>query len=415
VKTKKISVLASVYACGPNWGSEVGMGWNWTQALGKLVDLTVITELGFKDEINKYYKYNGNSNNIKFVYIDAGELARKYFWGQGDWRIYPKYKKWQKKSLVVAKELIKNNTFDLVHQLNMIGYREPGYLYELDLPYVWGPIGGHAQVPLRYLSVMGIKGAIQNLVRNMINHMQMRFHPRVLRAMEKASVLIAATPEDMKCINNIHQRDSHLILESGPLSFKNEIMFKKLSKPLNVLWNGIFMPLKAFPLALHAIKLASEHIDIKLTVIGDGECKILWKKEADNLGISNLITWTGRITHKEALLITNKADVLLFTSLKEGTPHVVFEAMSFGLPVVCHSICGFGEVVNESCGIKIPVVNPTTSIKGFSSALIRLSNEEGLLEKLSKGALNRIGAFTYEKKAKMVLRLYKRTIEKGKK
>jgi hypothetical protein len=26
--------------------------------------------------------------------------------------------------------------------LNMIGYREPGYLWKLNVPFVWGPMGG---------------------------------------------------------------------------------------------------------------------------------------------------------------------------------------------------------------------------------------------------------------------------------
>jgi len=44
-------VLVSSFACGPNWGSEVGMGWNWVVKLSKECQLTVITELGFKKDI----------------------------------------------------------------------------------------------------------------------------------------------------------------------------------------------------------------------------------------------------------------------------------------------------------------------------------------------------------------------------
>ena len=44
-------VLISAFACSPGWGSEVGMGWNWVTNLAVSCDLTVITESGFRDEI----------------------------------------------------------------------------------------------------------------------------------------------------------------------------------------------------------------------------------------------------------------------------------------------------------------------------------------------------------------------------
>ena len=63
-------------------------------------------------------------------------------WNQGDWRFYKYYKEWQWKTYVIAKEIIQQHHIDIVHQLNMIGFREPGYLWKLGIPYLWGPIGG---------------------------------------------------------------------------------------------------------------------------------------------------------------------------------------------------------------------------------------------------------------------------------
>ena len=41
-----MTVLINSYACGPNWGSEVGMGWHWVTSLSNYCQLYVITELG---------------------------------------------------------------------------------------------------------------------------------------------------------------------------------------------------------------------------------------------------------------------------------------------------------------------------------------------------------------------------------
>lgn len=72
-------------------------------------------------------------------------------WNQGDWRFYFHYNKWQQKTLAIAKQIIKEQNIDIVHQLNMIGFREPGYLWKLDKPFIWGPTNAKEAFPTAYL------------------------------------------------------------------------------------------------------------------------------------------------------------------------------------------------------------------------------------------------------------------------
>ena len=180
----KLNILVSSYACGPNWGSEIGMGWNWVIALSRHCQLTVITELGFKVDIESALVDLNLKHKPKFHYIDVGDNARALFWKQGDWRFYKSYKIWQKKAFSLAKDLVNTEKFDIVHQLNMIGYREPGYLWKLPLPKIWGPIGGHAQMPWRYMSLLSYPAILYYTLRNILNALQMRSSPRVAKAMK---------------------------------------------------------------------------------------------------------------------------------------------------------------------------------------------------------------------------------------
>jgi len=86
---------------------------------------------------------------------------------------------------------------------------------------------------------------------------------------------------------------------------------------------------------------------------------------------------------------------------------VVLEAMSLGMPVICHDACGMGVAVDETSGIKIPTRNPETSILGFREALKRLWTEAGLLTKLSEGALQRALNLTWESKVRLVDKAYR--------
>ena len=71
----------------------------------------------------------------------------------------------------------------------------------------------------------------------------------------------------------------------------------------------------------------------------------------------------------------SRAHVLLHTSLAEATSTVILEALARGLPVVCHDACGMRIAVDDRCGIKVPLIDPNTSIKGFSRAIGLLSKK----------------------------------------
>jgi len=62
--------------------------------------------------------------------------------------------------------------------------------------------------------------------------------------------------------------------------------------------------------------------------------------------------------------------------------------------------------VDETCGIKVPMRNPETSVAGFRDAILRLWSEPGLLPRLSEGALNRARELSWENKVKQVAAAY---------
>ena len=80
--------------------------------------------------------------NMHFFYNPVSEEIRKMCWNQGDWRFYKYYREWQWKTYLLAKDICKVEKIDVLHQLNMIGFREPGYLWKLSqengVPFVWG-------------------------------------------------------------------------------------------------------------------------------------------------------------------------------------------------------------------------------------------------------------------------------------
>jgi len=412
---KTAKVLISAYACSPNWGSEPGMGWNWVNQISEHFEAWVLTDEIYAKQCRDYLTANKiDKPNLHVVGISRPGGHKNKIWGYF-WLHYLTQNLWQRKAYKVAKELHAREHFDLFHRLNMIGYREPGYLWSLDpdVCYVWGPIGGYAQMPKAFISFLGGKDRIVYSLRNCINAVQMRIGSRVRQAMRRSNLLLAATRADQTAILRFHNRDAMLMNETGTVDSLCELdrgKFDDLERPLELVWVGIFLGRKALSLGLHALARAYQQnprINVRLHVVGYGPCEKVWKKLAQDLKIASLCVWHGMLPHDQALRQMQQSDVMLFTSLQEGTPHVVTEAISHGIPVICHDACGFGDVITDRCGIKVPMTDPETSIRGFAEAIVSLHHDRQQLRRLSEGALVRARDLIWERKGDEMVKLYR--------
>lgn len=394
----KLKILVSSYACGPYTGSEPGMGWNFVIGLSKYHEVHVIVEkrkweYPIKNFLDKHPELN---HNLTFYFIDKkrNKLLRKiwppsYYWF---------YQDWQKKAYSLALRLDKEENFDLIHQLNMVGYREPGYLWKIEKPFVWGPIGGLENSPLSFLPSLGIKGMIFYLGRNIINWWQRNFKILPKRAANhNTSKLIAATPANAELIKKLWGKDAEVICEIGS---ENKLVIcpetRAPEAPLKIIWSGPHTSRKNLPLLLSSLK--RNLFPFELHILGDGEMNNKWKKIAKDLQIDIHCIWHGWLERSTALEIMKKGHVFCITSISDLTSTVTLEALSCGLPVVCLDHCGFAHVITDSCGIKIPVDTPTNARINIENAFLTLYKDENFRQDLSRGAINRAADFDWHKK-----------------
>ncbi|MCI6862425.1 MAG: glycosyltransferase family 1 protein, partial [Prevotella sp.] len=126
-----LKILINAYACSPNMGSEPGMGWNWVLAIARHCEVYVITEGEFQKQIEAALETSELKGKVHFFYNPVPEKIRRMCWNQGDWRFYWYYWKWQRKTANIARDICRQHHIDIIHQLNMIGFREPGCLFDV--------------------------------------------------------------------------------------------------------------------------------------------------------------------------------------------------------------------------------------------------------------------------------------------
>ncbi|MHC5537864.1 glycosyltransferase family 4 protein [Singulisphaera rosea] len=413
----RLRVLISAYCVSPTWGSEPGVGWNYCTRLARHHDITVLTCPGshggdeFRETVEESFRDRPPIDGLDIRYVPQPFLSR---WLQGDDRLrrftvnYVGYAAWQRAALRVARQLHAEEPFDVIHHLNVIGFREPGYLWTLEAPFVWGPVGGASDTPLRFLPRIGGVDAFLLGFRGAANRWQRRVAVRSRKAAQAARRIWVVGEEEQRLFSRWGRDDVENMLPVGTEPDPDPTLRTyDGGRPLRLVWTGTLTGRKALPILLEAISQLSEPRRVELTVVGEGSRRREWTSLADRLGSSERVRWLGHIPRHEALGVMRRSDVLVHTSVEEGGPSVVSEALSLGLPVLCHDACGMAVVVNESCGIKVPLRDFRTSVEGFHRAIVDLLSEPRRVRRLSEGAIRRASEFDWEANIERISRAYR--------
>lgn len=103
--------------------------------------------------------------------------------------------------------------------------------------------------------------------------------------------------------------------------------------------------------------LVSKGVPARLTLAGEGPLRKELERRAEGAGIGDRVTLVGQV--KDVRGILSSSDVIAGSSLREGLPIGMLEAMASGLPVVTTDVGGNREaVVDKETGLLVPARDP---------------------------------------------------------
>ncbi len=403
----KPTVLVTAYAVNPYKGSEDGMGWNMILQIARFQKVIAITRQNNQPAIDRYLKENSvrQIENIKFEYFDTPYYTR--FWKRGGRGALLYFYLWQ---YAVSRWIQKQNwEFDIVHNLNFHNDWTPSFLWRLNKPFVWGPIGHHPQIPYVFLKKYGLGQVMREGIRWAAKRFFWNFDPFLQRTKNKAQHIFAMNSQVGKVLN---LPDSKVTILPSVASERVEHYERYPGKSFNVLSIGRFVALKGFDISIRSFAAfyhtlsEEDRKEATLTIVGKGPAEPMLRSLVEQLNILeavNIISWIER---NQLKLIYQGADVFLFPS-HEGAGMVVSEALSYGLPVLCFDNCGPGEFINKTCGLAIPYQDYETNVNFFKQDLLRLFHDRDLLKRLSSGALRQHrNRFTWDLKGDIFHTVY---------
>jgi len=195
---RRLRILLSTFAFSPDGPSEARVGWDTATRLARHHDVTVLCgdiarEKPTGSDVARYFSNNQTIPGLGIQYVEptcAMERLTALHEKPGLWAVYyVAYHAWQKRAFAVAAALNQVKPFDIIHHLTYTTYREPGYLWRLDVPFFWGPIAGASDIPLSFARILGVKGTMAFGSRRVANSIQRRASHRARLAAQKAELV----------------------------------------------------------------------------------------------------------------------------------------------------------------------------------------------------------------------------------
>jgi polysaccharide biosynthesis protein PelF len=125
------------------------------------------------------------------------------------------------------------------------------------------------------------------------------------------------------------------------------------------------------------------------------------------------IIFTGKVSDDKYIKLLYSMDIFLLTSISEGQPLSVLEAMAYGKPAIVTDVGSCSELIlgradkPGEAGIVVPVMNQ----KAVADAIIRLASDRDLRIKMGEIARLRVlKDYTIKRMKDSYIRLYEAVI-----
>ena len=160
-----------------------------------------------------------------------------------------------------------------------------------------------------------------------------------------------------------------------------------------------FIPRKRHRDAIEALAMTTNN-KIHLAFAGDGPLMEDMKRFALSKNVAGRVHFLGHRRDIPVLIASSRATLL--TSQQEGLPRSVMESMVQGVPVIGTDIRGTRDLLENGCGILVPVGN----IKELTKAMDLAAGEDVAMKEISTMAMNKCHGYDLLAVKKMHNELY---------
>lgn len=361
-------------------GTDVGeayVAFKWAEALAKRVDLTVLS-------------FERPGRRALTAQLPG---ARVMTWAEPAWArrnerlnamlkpAWPLFARHVRAWMTAA--LGRGEVFDVAHQLMPQAARYASPLRHFAVPYLIGPLGGALDTPAAFRAEAGSAPLFTRL--RGLDALRFRRDPWLRASYSGAACVLGVAPYVQDILQDIPLQRFEAVLELGIDDVEPPQTRPLTGGALRLLHVGRGVRTKGLRDAVRAMAQLRD-LNVTLTSAGAGEEIALAEAEAQSLGVADRVTFLGRQPRAAIEDLYRGHDVFVFPSFREPAGGVLYEAMRHGLPVITAARGGPDFIVDDTCGIRVPVTDPTRFAADIAAAVRRMAGDSGLVQRLGQAA-----------------------------
>jgi glycosyltransferase involved in cell wall biosynthesis len=144
----------------------------------------------------------------------------------------------------------------------------------------------------------------------------------------------------------------------------------------------------------------------RILIIGRGSQERELRRMSEEFGISQHVVFTGTLSQGEVARVLRESELFVMSSVSEGFPKALLEAMASGLPVVVTNVGACGDVAKSS-GSVVPPHQPDA----LADAICHLLSNPAMRAACSARALQDVQQYTWAAQADRMRVIYERLVD----
>lgn len=401
----RIALVA--FALSPRGGSEERISWNWAVGLAEHHEVWVIAHPFYRADVEPYLRQLQGSLHLVWT-NPAGNLGP----GTSNYVLRGiRFALWIKAAERQLCSLNRKHHFDLAQWVSYGSIAVPPRFWRLDVPCIWGPLGGGQTMTAKLASIAGPVPMSYRL--RVLQRLVLKVLPKLRHAVRTARLVLVTNKETAAIVERYGSNNVRYFLDSGigDNQLLANVPDRSSRSTLELLWVGRLLHRKALPLALQALHAVGD-LSVHLTVAGDGPMRGIYKRDIQRLGLQDRVTILGMVPLERVFELCRVSDALLFTSICDTFGSQVLEAMAQGLPVITLDHQGVGAFLPGAASIKVPVTTPTETVTGLANAIRSLENSAALRSSMAIAALEFARTQTWPRRIARMNDLYAEVVGK---
>ena len=418
-KERTLKILMLAYECNPNWPSLPVVAYKYALAMGEEVEVTLVTQVLNKENIDK-----AGHGKVNFDFIDVDFISKpfdrfgKFIRGGNSlgWTTqviftYPGYLAFEMAVWFKYRKQIKSGEFAVVHRQTPMTQTLPSFIAGRTKNFIIGPLNGGLPWPPQFKSMGSREKEWFRPLRNLA-----KFMPFYQSTYRKAACILASFKHTIEDLPKHCQEKIIDFPEVGldPKIFSRQDKEIQVSKPITVIFVGRLVPLKLPEVVLNAFANSTILQQHKLVYVGDGPMRPELEKIVEEKNLHHCVSVKGWMAQSEVGQLMNESDIFVFPSVKDLGAGVLVEAMASGLACIGLDYGAASTIINEERGLKVPLGSREEITASYQTAMENLVEKPDELVAIRKKAREfALENFTWAAKVKKTIEIYKWLKEDG--